>query len=109
MAVTAIAHKPSLTKEDVRATFARHFAGKYTVTDWTGMPRSMRDFMIVKSGFVAVTVKLDQTPTETKVVYSGFTPKIWARLLVGGIGSMFLWNGLTSEVKQFIETAPEFH
>ena len=108
MAVTAIAYKPDLTKEEARAIFARHFGGKYAVMDWTGRPRSMRDFMVVKNGFVAVTVKFEQAANETKFVYSGFTPKLWARALVGGIGSMFLWNGLTNEVKQFIETAPEF-
>ena len=109
MAVTAIAHKPGLTKEEVRATFAREFDGKYSVTDWTGMPRGMRDFMVVKSGLVAVTVKLEQSASETKIVYTGFTPKLWARALLGVVASMFLWNGLTNEVKQFIETAPEFH
>jgi hypothetical protein len=109
MAVTTIPHRPGLTKEELRSIFARHFDGKYTIADWSGMPRGMRDFMVVKSGFVAVTVKLEQTPTETKIVYSGFTPKLWARALVGGIGSMLLWNGLTGEVKQLIETAPEFH
>jgi hypothetical protein len=109
MAVSAIAHKPNLTKEEVRAIFARNFGSKYTVADWTGRPRSLRDFMVVKSGLVAVTVKLEQGTNETKLVYSGFTPKLWARLLLGVIASMFLWNGLTTEVKQFIETAPEFH
>jgi hypothetical protein len=109
MAVATIAHKPDLSKEEVRRIFARHFDGKYAVEDWSGIPRSMRDFMVVKNGFVAVTVKLDQSPNETKIVFTGFTPKFWARALVGGIGSMFLWNGLTNEVKQFIETAPEFH
>jgi hypothetical protein len=56
-----------------------------------------------------VTVKLEQSANETKLVYSGFTPKLWARALLGVVASVFLWNGLTSEVKQFIETAPEFH
>jgi hypothetical protein len=109
MAVTAIAHKPNLTREQVRDLFARKFEGKYAVADWTGMPRGMRDFMVVKSGLVAVTVKLEQSANETKLVYSGFTPKLWARALLGVVASVFLWNGLTSEVKQFIETAPEFH
>jgi hypothetical protein len=109
MAVATIPHRPGLTKEELRDIFTRHFGGKYTVADWTGMPRGMRDFMVVKSNFVAVTIKLEQTATETKIVYSGFTPKFWARLLVGGIASMFLWNAMTNEVKQFIETAPEFH
>jgi hypothetical protein len=109
MAVVEIAHKPTLTKEEARAAFARHFSGKYAVEEWTGRPRSMRDFMIVKNGFVAVTVKLEQAANETKLVYSGFTPKFWARLITGAVASMLLWNGLTNELKQFIATAPEFH
>jgi len=108
MAVTQIAHKPELTKEEARAIFARHFGGAYQITDWSGIPKNLRDFVIVKSAFVAVTVKLEQGANETKFIYSGFTPKFWARLLTGAVASMFLWNGLTNEVKQFIESAPEF-
>ena len=109
MAVTTIAHKPNLTKEEVRSIFEREFGSKYSLAEWRGRPRSQRDFMVVKSNFVAMTVKLEQAANETKLIYSGFTPKFWARLLVGGIASMFLWNAMTNEVKQFIETAPEFH
>jgi hypothetical protein len=109
MAVATIPHRPGLTKEELRDIFSRHFAGKYTVAEWNGRPRSLRDFMVVKSGLVAVTVKLEQTDTETKIVYTGFSPSLWARALLGVIASMFLWNGLTNEVKSFIATAPEFH
>src|SRR5262245_53418175 len=109
MAVATVAHKPGLTKEQAREIFSRHFAGKYTIEDWKGPPRGLRDFVVVKSAFVAVTVKLDQDQNNTKFIYSGFTPKFWARVLSMGVLTYFLWNSLTTEVKRFIETAPEFH
>ena len=51
-----------------------------------------RDFMIVRNPFVGVTVKLEQSANETKFVYTGIAPKLWARLLFTGLLSYFLWN-----------------
>lgn len=106
MAVTTIAHKPNLTKEQAQEIFAKHFAGKYVVRDFTG---PLRDFAIDKNAFVAVAVKLEQSGTETKFVYNGLSPRWWARLLLGWLVGIFLWNGMTNEMRIFIETAPEFH
>jgi hypothetical protein len=105
MAVTTIAHKPELTKEQAQEIFAKHFAGKYLVRDFTG---PLRDFAVEKSAFVAVAIKLDQTATETKFVYAGMAPRWWVRAFMG-LWGFLLWGGLTNEVKQFMETAPEFH
>lgn len=105
MAVTTIAHKPELTKEQAQQIFTKHFEGKYAVEDFKGF---LRDFMVVKNPFVGVAIKLEQTGSETKFVYAGLAPRIWARLLFGALIGMFLWNGLTNEVKEFMETAPEF-
>ena len=49
-----------------------------------------------------------KTPNDTKFVYTGIAPRLWARLLFTGLMSYFLWNGLTGEVRTFIENAPEF-
>jgi hypothetical protein len=105
MAVATIAHKPELTKEQAQELFRRHFDGRYSVEEFRG---PFRDFAVVKNPFVGVAVKLEQGANETKFVYTGLAPRWWARVMLGALLGMFLWNGLTSEVKQFIETAPEF-
>ena len=68
MAVITVGHHPELTKEQAQEVFAKHFAGKYVVRTFTG---PLRDFAIDKNAFIAVAVKLDQTGSETKFVYSG--------------------------------------
>lgn len=108
MAVATIAHKPQLTKEQAQEIFARHFAGKYKVEDFKG---PFRDFQIVRNAFIGVSVKLQQTGAETKFVFVGFTPKLWARMLTGVfliLASWLFWNGMMNEVKELIESAPEF-
>lgn len=108
MAVASIAHKPQLTAEQAQAVFAKHFAGKYKVEDFKG---PFRDFQVVRNAFIGVAVKLEQTATETKFVYTGFTPKLWARMFTGLfllLASWLFWNGLMNEVKECITTAPEF-
>jgi hypothetical protein len=107
VAVSNVAHKPDLTKEQVREIFRAHFEPRCKIEDWKS-PLVSRDFVVVKNPFVGVAVKLEQGQTDTKFVYGGVAPRVWARLLFSGLLSLFLWNGLTSEVKQFIETAPEF-
>jgi hypothetical protein len=108
MAVTEIAHKPDLTKEQALELFRKHFEGRCKVEEWKGPLAVRRDFMVVRNAFIGVTVKLEQTATDTKFVYTGIAPKMWARLLFTGLLSYFLWNGLTGEVRTFIESAPEF-
>ena len=107
MAVTAVVNKPNLTKQDAQAIFQKHFGEKYQVQEWKG-PFGSRDFSVIKNPFVGVSVKLDQNPNETKFVYTGYAPKWWARAMLGAVIGVFLWNGLTNEVRQFLETAPEF-
>ena len=62
MGVTNIPHNPQLTKEEARAAFEKHFAGKYKVEKTRAM---RRDFQVRKSAFAAVSVKLEQTRTGT--------------------------------------------
>jgi hypothetical protein len=105
VAVIVIAHKPELTKEQAEALFRKHFEGKYAVEDFKGF---LRDFMVVKNPFTGVAIKLEQTGTETKFVYAGLAPRFWARLLAGALVGLFLWNGVTKDVEDFMRTAPEF-
>ena len=46
--------------------------------------------------------------TETKLVYSGVAPKMWARLLLGGLIGFMFWIPVTRDVEEFIKNAPEF-
>lgn len=108
MAVATIAYKPELTAAQAEDIFRRHFQGRYKVEAWKGPITNRRDFIVIKNSFVGVSVKLEQGTNQTKFVYTGLAPKVWARLLFSGLLSLFLWNGLTNEVKQLIETAPEF-
>jgi hypothetical protein len=107
MAVKEIAYKPDLTKEQAEEIFRQHFAGKYKVEDFKGW---FRDFVVTKNPYVGVAVKLEQDDEEktTKFVYSGIAPAMWARVLLGNVLGILLWNSLTNEVEAFIESAPEF-
>ena len=105
MAVKVIAHKPELTKEQARQIFTKAFEGKHKVQDFAG---PFRDFVVVKNPFAGVALKLEQTDTETKFVYAGVAPAIWARLILGGLIGFLFWTGITKEVEAFIDSAPEF-
>jgi hypothetical protein len=112
MAVREIAHKPELTSEAVEDVFRRHFEPRCKVEQIRGVKRTTlrRDFMVVKSAFIAVSLRLEQGDRSTKLVYSGLVPRSWARLItVGGILGYIMWRGLTHEVEQLIDSAPEFH
>jgi len=112
MAITKIAHKPGLTSEQAMEAFKKHFEGKYKVEPWVrsglAVAAPRRDFAIKKSTFSAVSVKLDQGEGDTKFVYTGYVPNAFARVLVGGLIALLLQNSLTGEVREFIESAPEF-
>ena len=87
--------------------FNKEFGGRYKVYSLKRTPR--RDFVVQRNGFVGVSMRLEQTKDETKLVYSGFSPSVMARMVVGPLIAIFFWNALTNEIKAFIERAPEFH
>lgn len=106
MAKVTVAHKPELTKEQAQKVFADHFAGKYRVDSYRG---PFRDFVVEKSPFVGVALKLEQTGTETRFVYNAFTARWWARVLGGMLVGPMLGRGLTAEVRSVLDSAPQFH
>src|SRR5688572_16153172 len=109
MAVTRIAHRPDLTKEQAQEIFRRHFEPRYKVENWKGASvGAPRDFVLNKNPFVGVALRLEQSTGETKFIYTGYAPKLWARMLFTGLLSFLIWNGPTNEVREFIESAPEF-
>ena len=106
MPVETIAHHPELTQEQAQELFQKHFEGKYKVEDFKG---PFRDFIVVKNPFIGVAVKLEQTGNETKFIFSGQARRLWAGLLSAGFLGMLIRNSLTTEVKNYIQAAPEFH
>jgi hypothetical protein len=106
MPKVTVAHNPQLTKDQAQELFARHFAGTYTVHPFKG---PFRDFVVQKSAFVGVAVKLDQSEKETKFVFNGMSPAWWARATMGALLGLFIWKGITNEVEQYIRTAPELN
>ena len=101
-----IAHHPEMTWEQAMDIFKKEFGGRYKVYSLKRAPR--RDFVVQKNGFVGVSMRLEQTKDETKFVYSGFAPSVMARMVLGPLIALFLWNGITNEAKAFIARAPEF-
>lgn len=102
MAKVTVAHRPELTKERAMEIFAEEFGSRYRVAPFRGV------FAIEKNAFVAVAVKLEQSSSETKFVYNAFTSRWWARMLLGVLIGPILGRALTAEVRQFIDTSPEF-
>jgi hypothetical protein len=82
MPKVTIAHQPELTKEQTMEIFATAFGDRYRVAPFRGL---FRDFVIEKNAFTGVAVKLEQSSTETKLIYNAFTSRWWARLLLGVI------------------------
>ena len=104
-----IAHHPEMTWERAMEVFQKEFGDRYKVYSIKRTrPVLLRDFVVQKNGFVGVSMRLMQTKDETKLVYSGFSPSLLARLLVGPLIAIFFWNALTNEIKAFIARAPEF-
>ncbi|MEX0781875.1 MAG: hypothetical protein WD557_04435 [Dehalococcoidia bacterium] len=104
MPKVTVAHRPELTKEQTMEIFAKEFAGQYRVAPFRGL---FRDFVIEKNAFTGVAVKLEQSSTQTKLIYNAFTSRWWARVLGGMLIGPILGRGLTAEVRQFIDTSPE--
>jgi hypothetical protein len=109
MAIVSIGNRPDLTPEQAREVFAQQFEGKYEIVRSNAM---RRDFIVKKSGWSGVGVRLKQDKTGTSFVFTGLMPNMLLQVLFGGIGSyLFLrssWKELEAEVSEFIQSAPEF-
>ncbi len=109
MAIVNIGNKPDLTKEQAREIFASHFAGKYEIIRSNALNR---DFIVKKSGWSGVGVRLKQEKDSTSFVFTGLIPNMLLQVLFGGLAAyLFLrpsWKALESEVAQFIENEPSF-
>ena len=109
MAIVNIGNQPDLTKEQARAIFAAHFAGKYEIVRSNAMKR---DFIVKQSDWAGVGVRLKQERTGTSFVFTGVMPNILLDAVFGGVaGSLFVrssWKGLEAEIRRFINSEPLF-
>ena len=109
MAIVSIGNRPDLTPEQAQEVFAQHFAGKYEVVRSNAV---RRNFIVKKSGWSGVGVRLKQDKTGTTFVFTGLMPNMVLQVLFGGLASyLFLrssWKELEAEVLEFIQSAPEF-
>jgi hypothetical protein len=117
MAEVTVAHHPELTPEGATEVFRTHFAGKYEVckagpTTWLVTARP-RHFVVKKSVWTRVGVKLQQGKENTTFVFTPFMqmPIINWTILHDMIRGMFLksrWEEMEEEIGSFIESAEEF-
>jgi hypothetical protein len=109
MAIINIGSRPDLTPDQAREVFAQHFAGKYEVVTSNALNRQ---FIIRKSGWAGVGVRLKQEKTGTSFVFTGLIPNVALQVMFGGaIAYLFLrssWKELEAEIAQFIENEPSF-
>jgi len=114
MAQITIGHHPELSGKDVVSIFEKHFADKYEIIPTPRQPTT--DLIVKRSAWTGVAVHLKQEPNKTKLIFYGCAPSPWARglmllgfFMIGGlIWYLFVWKGITDEVRAFIETAEEF-
>ena len=123
MATATVDHHPELTKERALEVFERHFGDEYEVYETDGLiDKWHRDFIVEKSDWTGVWVKLKQKQNHTIFVFTAFIPNGWLEFLFG-FGSLLaagipyflahvvLWpsrKAMEEEVRSFIENAPEF-
>ncbi|MEX1254055.1 MAG: hypothetical protein WEE64_06920 [Dehalococcoidia bacterium] len=109
MATITIGYQPELTKERAREIFAVHFAGACDV-----YPTAIlnRDFIVKKSDWSGVGVRLKQEQDATTFVFTAMIPNPILQGLFGGLlSALFLrksWKAMEAEVAEFIEASPSF-
>jgi hypothetical protein len=104
----AIGHRPDMTGELARQIFAAHFgAGDVYRTSILD-----RDFVVRKSDWSGVGVRVRQDASETSLDFSPLIPNPILQGLVGGfISYLFVrrsWKALEAEVSEFIQRHPAF-
>ena len=109
MAIVEVGYHPDLTTERAMEVFRAHFAPQYQVQKSNLLSR---DFVVQKSGWTGVGVKLEQKAGSTSFVFTAFLPSFMLQMLVGNLIAMLIlrpsWKGMEQEVRTFIENAKEF-
>jgi hypothetical protein len=105
-----ISHKPELSKEKVYEIFRKHFEGTYEVYETRLLGA---DFVVKKSAWTGVSIRLVQKKDKTMLAYAAFAPSAAVRVFLMGLLPMLIcyatvWKEIQNEIKEFIETAPDF-
>ena len=114
MATVTVNHDPNLTADQVMELFRSHFAGRYEVYK---TKLAMRDFVVKKSGWTGVGVRLRQDSSATSFVFTAISPAKMARILpvlLIGIGALIIlltlrpsWKAMEQEIRSFIESSAD--
>ena len=109
MATITIGYRPDLTPERAMQIFAEHFGRRCEVT--TTWIRN-RDFVVKKSAWTGVGVRVKQEKDATTFVFTAVMPSLFWQFLFGGVIAYLLlrpqWKDLEAEVAAFIEHNPAF-
>ena len=114
MATVTVNHNPDLTADQAMELFRSHFAGRYEVSKTNLLAR---DFIVKKSGWTGVGVRLRQDSNTTSFVFTAMSPGTMARVLPVlfiGIGALMLlliirpaWKAMEEEIRAFIESSAD--
>ncbi|MDQ1267110.1 MAG: hypothetical protein QG635_2264 [Bacteroidota bacterium] len=109
MAKVELKYKPMLTTESLMNIFQKHFNNVYEIYEskLIGI-----DFVIKKSDFTGISIKLKQKDGRTIVQYGPLAPAFWVRFTFYGIIPLLIlylgpWKKMQNEIKGFLETTPE--
>ena len=111
MPTVTVAHHPELTGQGAMEVFQRHLGGKYKIYE-SYVPT--RDFVVKRSGWTGVWVKLVQEEDSSSFLFAPYMPSIRLRFVfaIGGlIAWQFLrrsWSEIEEDVRSVIENASEF-
>ncbi len=103
MAIVTVGHRPDLTPDKALEAFQQEFAGKYEV--YKTRIRN-RDFIVKKSAWAGVSVRVKQDSDETSFVFTGMMPNLLLQSFIGAIGYLVLrpsMQAMEREVGDFIQ------
>jgi hypothetical protein len=106
MAKQEIKHNPELNKDKLQELVKKHFDGKYEVysTKWPNF-----DFVVKKSAFAGVFVKLNQKNGKTEVSYVNDAPAALVRASLGVLVNFFIGKDVLKDVTNFLQTSQELN
>jgi hypothetical protein len=109
MPTVVISKKPELTPEKAFEIFKVKFGSKYNMYI-SKLPRI--DFVLKKSAWSGIAVKIVQKPDKTIIRFGAFSPSAFVRLLQMGLIPLLIlwftsWKAMQNEVKEFISGEPQ--
>ncbi len=106
MAKQEIKLNPELKKDKLQQLFQEKFTGKYEVysTNWPNF-----DFVVKKSAFAGVFLKLKQSKGKTEVVYIQEAPAGLVRASCGVLVNLFAGKDVFADVTNFLKSSPELN